>query len=537
MANSKYEYVKSFEAEDKLLPNTWIVIKIGGHDFTRFSEVHEFMKPNDEQALNLMNSCAMAMLEEYPDMVLAYGFRDEYSFILKEASEFYQRRASKLVSVSVSFFSAVYVMKWKEFFPEKALKYPPSFDGQVFCCPSVKILKDYLMWRQADCHTGNQYNTCLWMLVKSGQTKQAAQNILEGTQKQEKNELLFQQFGINYDKLPIMFRKGSCVLRHKVEEIIKYNRSGDPVKRLRKKVMVGHFNLDSPNFWTKHPSLLDELGVPESHRETLSKVWSTKCENVKSFEVKNSLMPSTWVVVRIDGRHFHRFSEAHEFEKPNDEKALNLMNSCAAAVLEEFPDVVFSYGVSDEYSFVFKDGSQFCERYSSQIVSRVVSFFSSMYVMKWKEFFLQKELKYAPSFDGRAICYPSAEILQDYLAWRQVDCHINNQYNTCFWMLVKSGKAKSEAQHILKGTQTQEKEDLLLQQFGIVYNTLPVMFRKGSCVFSDKVEESMEENGGHPVEGYLEKVIVEHCDIIGSSFWDLHPSILSCNLSKHPSIF
>lgn len=28
--------------------------------------------------------------------------------------------------------------------------------------------------------------------------------------------------------------------------------------------------------------------------------------------------------------------------------------------------------------------------------------------------------------------------------------HINNQYNTCFWMLVKSGKSKSEAQRTLK---------------------------------------------------------------------------------------
>lgn len=44
-----------------------------------------------------------------------------------------------------------------------------------------------------------------------------------------------------------------------------------------------------------------------------------------------------------------RFSEEHEFEKPNDGQALNLMNSCAVAVMEEFKDVVFSYGVSDEF--------------------------------------------------------------------------------------------------------------------------------------------------------------------------------------------
>lgn len=45
-----------------------------------------------------------------------------------------------------------------------------------------------------------------------------------------------------------------------------------------------------------------------------------------------------------------------------------------------------------------------------------------MYVLKWKEFFPEKEFKEPPYFDGRSVCYPSSEILRDYLAWRQVDC-------------------------------------------------------------------------------------------------------------------
>lgn len=27
-----------------------------------------------------------------------------------------------------------------------------------------------------------------------------------------------------------------------------------------------------------------------------------------------------------------------------------------------------------------------------------------------------------PSFDGRAVCYPSVQNLRDYMSWRQVDC-------------------------------------------------------------------------------------------------------------------
>ena len=33
MSNSKYEYVKQFEADDKLLPNAWIVVRVDGKAF------------------------------------------------------------------------------------------------------------------------------------------------------------------------------------------------------------------------------------------------------------------------------------------------------------------------------------------------------------------------------------------------------------------------------------------------------------------------------------------------------------------------
>ncbi|XP_058005109.1 tRNA(His) guanylyltransferase 1 isoform X4 [Hevea brasiliensis] len=463
MANSKYEYVKSFEANDEVMFPNLIVVRIDGRDFRRFSEVHEFERPNDEKALNLMNACAISVLEEYPDIVFSYGFSDEYSFVFKKTTKFYQRRASKILSLIVSFFSSIYATKWKEFFPMKDMRYPPTFNGRVICCATIEVLQEYLAWRQNDCHANNQYNTCLWKLVESGKTEKEAQEILKGTQKQEKNELLFQEFGVNYKKLPEMFRQGSCVFMTQEEDIAKYSENGTPVKRLRRKARILHSeNIAGRSFWNVHQNLLKQL----------------------------ELMDAIFTV----------------------------------AVLEEFQDVIFSYGVSDEYSFVLKKDSKFLQRQASGIVSAIVSFFSSMYVMNWKSFFPQKELKYTPSFDGRAICYPSSEILRDYLAWRQVDCHINNQYNTCFWALVKSGKSKSDAQNTLKGTQALEKNQILAQ-FGIDYNALPAILRQGSSVFSVKEDVVIHEYGSS-VEKLRNKVIVEYCNIIEQSFWEAHPGIL-----------
>jgi tRNA(His) guanylyltransferase len=82
----------------------------------------------------------------------------------------------------------------------------------------------------------------------------------------------------------------------------------------------------------------------------------------------------------------------------------------------------------------------------------------------WSEYFPDKPLSPPlPSFDGRAVLYPSEQVLRDYMSWRQVDCkiaasqfskilthfigHINNLYNTAFWALVDIGgctEAKAE---------------------------------------------------------------------------------------------
>lgn len=40
------------------------------------------------------------------------------------------------------------------------------------------------------------------------------------------------------------------------------------------------------------------------------------------------------------------------FAKPNDHRALDLMNAAAIAVLKEIPDISLAYGISDEFRFV-----------------------------------------------------------------------------------------------------------------------------------------------------------------------------------------
>lgn len=170
-----------------------------------------------------------------------------------------------------------------------------------------------------------------------------------------------------------------------------------------------------------------------------TKMAKSSFEYVKKFEQDDTLMPNTWIVVRLDGKCFHKFSEDHNFQKPNDLRALSLMNYAAFKVMHEFNDLLMAFGQSDEFSFIFKKNSSLYKRRASKLLTTINSKFSSCYVFYWNKFFEKQNLIYPPSFDGRIVLYPSDENLIDYLKWRQADVHINNLYNTTFWTLILQG--------------------------------------------------------------------------------------------------
>ncbi|KAG9094770.1 tRNA-His guanylyltransferase [Ceratobasidium sp. UAMH 11750] len=218
MANSRFAYVRSFELPDPLLPNTYIVLRIDGHAFHKFSDAHGFQKPNDERALCLMDKAAQTLMEEYPDIILAFGESDEFSFLFKKSCQLYNRRQSKIVSMLTSLFTSAYVLHWKTFFPDTTLTYPPSFDGRVVLYPGKQEVRDYFAWRQADTHINNLYNTTFWALVQQGgMTAREAETRLKGTLSKGKHEILFQDFGVNYNALPERFKKGSVLVREVVQ--------------------------------------------------------------------------------------------------------------------------------------------------------------------------------------------------------------------------------------------------------------------------------------------------------------------------------
>ena len=186
----------------------------------------------------------------------------------------------------------------------------------------------------------------------------------------------------------------------------------------------------------------------------------SKFAYVRNFELPDSLLPDTFIVLRIDGRSFHRqfkffasrltysltlylyrFSEDNEFVKPNDVRALKLMEEAASSVLEKNRDITLAFGESDEFrrvylnlrdkgsqlksiyaiSFLFRKSTSLYNRRHAKILTTVVSQFTSSYVFNWTKHFPGVKLKYPPSFDGRIVLYPTDKVVRDYFSWRQAD--------------------------------------------------------------------------------------------------------------------
>ncbi|RMY86404.1 hypothetical protein D0861_05959 [Hortaea werneckii] len=259
---------------------------------------------------------------------------------------------------------------------------------------------------------------------------------------------------------------------------------------------------------------------------------NTEFGYVRNFEQLDALPPSNWIVVRIDGRGFTKLCKKYGFQKPNDKRALDLLNASATEVVKQFVDVVLAYGQSDEYSFILHENAGMFERRASKLATSISTAFTAEYCMQWSTFFPDQPL-----------------ILRDYLSWRQADCHINNLYNTTFWnMVLEGGMSTTEAEHALKGTVSSDKNEILFSRFGINYNNEPLIYRKGTVIFRAYDTES-EVNGGSTAgkvpdptsKSQMEKakkrkqkarIAVEHVDIIGPSFWEAHPYILGTGAGK-----
>jgi tRNA(His) 5'-end guanylyltransferase len=83
-------------------------------------------------------------------------------------------------------------------------------------------------------------------------------------------------------------------------------------------------------------------------------------------------------------------------------------------------------------------------------------------------------------FDCRAFVVPYAEVV-DYFAWRQADAFKNCISTYAYWELRKESDAAT-AHRRLHGLSTNQRQELIFEEFGVNPNDLQTRWKRGVCL-------------------------------------------------------
>ena len=212
-----------------------------------------------------------------------------------------------------------------------------------------------------------------------------------------------------------------------------------------------------------------------------------------------NILSDMYMVARLDGRGFTKFTKKACFEKPFDENFRNLMNDTVKYLMTESGfNFIYGFTESDEISLLFAPDDQTFGRKVRKLNTTLAGCASAYFTMRYKEYFNPiKNAKFdICTFDCRIIPLPNKERVADCFLWRQEDANRNALNGWCYWMLRKEGKSKREATSIMSGKGTGFKNELLFQR-GINYNDVPNWQKRGNGF----IFEEVEKDGMNPITG------------------------------------
>ena len=238
----QYEYVE----RKYLTPKIPIIIRLDGKAFHTFCK--GMKKPYDEIMMQSMIETAKYLCENIQGVKLAYTQSDEITLVLYDQNPksegWFNYNVQKMVSVSASMATLAFNKAFDRFIHEYIMCKPDLtlqnttdedeetlyrirmfdkidkalFDSRVFSIPEYEVI-NCLIWRQQDAIRNS--------IQISGHTYFSDKE-LHGKSCDEIQDMLFLEKNINWDKYPVVFKRGCCIIK---KEHYITNSDGDKIKR------------------------------------------------------------------------------------------------------------------------------------------------------------------------------------------------------------------------------------------------------------------------------------------------------------------
>lgn len=221
----RYEESTNF----KIIPRTPIIIRIDGKKFSNLTKRLSIEKPFSPVFADMMAKSAIAVASEIQGCVIGYTQSDEITFIIRtdqsdETTPWFDNRIQKMVSVAASISTAAFNgLLGQNFGFDPAGKYPPRayFDCRIFPVPTMTEVVNNLIWRQRDC-TKNSISSAAYFEIGKVAGRETARAMVHKLNQDERQELLFQKTGINWNNYAPEFKRGIAVFR-KEKEVVTEN--------------------------------------------------------------------------------------------------------------------------------------------------------------------------------------------------------------------------------------------------------------------------------------------------------------------------
>ncbi len=222
--------MRAFETSHDLcvLPNLFMVARIDGRSFTRLTkELHDFDAPYDERFRDYMVTTVEHLMGVGLRVIYGYTQSDEISLVFHRDEDGFGRKLRKLNSILAGEASAKFSVLLGDI---------AAFDCRICQIPSLAILVDYLRWRNEDAHRNALSAHCYWALRGKGDSVRKATETLSGLSVSEKNELLFQTSGVNFNDVPKWQRRGVGLFWETYEKQAENPKTGQQVLASRRRI-------------------------------------------------------------------------------------------------------------------------------------------------------------------------------------------------------------------------------------------------------------------------------------------------------------
>jgi tRNA(His) guanylyltransferase len=190
------------------------------------------------------------------------------------------------------------------------------------------------------------------------------------------------------------------------------------------------------------------------------------------------------VIVKLDGKSFTKIT--NDVDKPFCLKTCVLFNKTMYSLVKQIEGIVFAYQYSDKIIFILRnDKKQNTELWFGNKIQQISSYVSSLATYEFMNNLWQMDNP--PSLNGviafTCHVFGISDISEaaNYLIYKQFRS-LQNAIDQSIYSLFEERYGADETASLLNGKDTKDREQLL-ENAGIDFNKLPVIFRHGTASY------------------------------------------------------